>query len=157
MKQALLTALLGLAALASSGCNCTCQYLRCLRQQICCCDPCRGHHCDCGECCEQPCDGGYEEYGHGGCDCGHADSGCTSCLPSLGCLDCCSQGCGERYYGDWFYGEHCDPCDGHGNWVGPNRYYGHPVGHPGPHGPIRPGPRVIGSHPKEAPAEEQRR
>jgi hypothetical protein len=47
---------------------------------------------------------------------------------SLGCCCCGTEeygcgngdwGCGRKYYGEWYTGPQCEPCDCCGNWVGP--------------------------------------
>jgi hypothetical protein len=95
-----------------------------------CCDPCGPGCCDpccdpCGVPCGDPC-------------CGSCAGPCAPCAPCgpLGCvigvLDCvkygacgcgygCEAGCGDVYCGDWISSppDYCDPCDCHGNWIGP--------------------------------------
>jgi hypothetical protein len=43
--------------------------------------------------------------------------------------DC--NGCGERYWGDWYRGERagCESCDCQGNWSGPSGHYSPRSGH----------------------------
>jgi hypothetical protein len=111
-----------------------------------CCDP-RG---PCGDTCD-PCAYGGHSGGHGGdcgcttggdCGCGE-ECGCGDCGSCGGCCHACPlfeilgklhpdrllciyeyrgcNGCGERYWGDWYSGERaaCESCDCHGNWSGP--------------------------------------
>ncbi|MDA7978811.1 MAG: hypothetical protein MPJ50_08580 [Pirellulales bacterium] len=54
--------------------------------------------CECGHCDIQGCNWGWGDYGS-------AHAGCS--------------GCGGCYYGEWHMDTGCDPCDCHGNWVGP--------------------------------------
>lgn len=55
---------------------------------------------------------------HGGSCHGGSCNGGSQCLKNK--LSCC-KGCGEIYWGEWISDppDDCDPCDGHGNWVGP--------------------------------------
>jgi hypothetical protein len=101
---------------------------------------CALHHPHRHWCCDDGCglsgrfDGGVE--GHAPFD-GHvvAPGGCASCDGDCGPGGCvgytplgwlknrltCGGGCGELYIGEWHYDppDACDPCDDHGNWIGP--------------------------------------
>jgi hypothetical protein len=109
-----------------------------------CCEP----GCGCASCCEPACGCG------GGCvdACGCHDGGGSLCLKQcgfgtvIGCAlgavcktfchgGCCGDDCGgcssELYWCEWHNDPPrcCDPCDRHGNWIGPGNYrapYAHP-------------------------------
>lgn len=79
-------------------------------------------------CCITPCGGGCLD-GCGPGVCGPAGCGPVGCAPldiggaihgKLADINCKS-GCGEVYWGEWHHNPpaDCDPCDNHGNWIGP--------------------------------------
>ncbi|MHB0957432.1 MAG: hypothetical protein ACYC0X_25415 [Pirellulaceae bacterium] len=63
-------------------------------------------------------DGGCADMGE--CDgCGGTCEAAAPC--GLGDLLGCDSGCGRIYWGEWAYDppDQCDPCNNHGDWVGP--------------------------------------
>jgi hypothetical protein len=109
-----------------------------------CCEPA----CGCGDCCEPAC--GCGETCEPGCGCGDPcghecncegrpcclkNCGfCTTCGHLLGALtSCCAcSGCSsEVYWSEWHNDPPrcCDPCDCHGNWIGPSSGYRAPYDH----------------------------
>jgi hypothetical protein len=93
-----------------------------------------GDPCGCGDCCEPSC--GYACEPTCGCSSGCGDACgrgkccgcgfCTGCGLLVGLLDKCCGGCsgcdGELYWSEWHNDPpRCyDPCDCHGNWIGPS-------------------------------------
>jgi len=60
----------------------------------------------------------------GSCDmCGVCGGDCVGHTPSSYTkhMLTCASGCGEIYWGEWLSDppDACDPCDNHGNWIGP--------------------------------------
>jgi hypothetical protein len=109
-----------------------------------CCDTTSGcgDACGCGDGCEPGC-GCEPACGcASSCSCDHGNCGrCGCCFGSfcghlVGCVDrlCGCSGCdGELYWSEWHNDPPrcCDPCDCHGNWVGPSSGgYRAPYDHP---------------------------
>ncbi len=53
------------------------------------------------------------------CECGPGVHGCNWGWGDYGSGHANCDGCGGCYYGEWHQDAGCDPCDCHGNWVGP--------------------------------------
>jgi len=80
---------------------------------------------DCGPCGPQICTDACTDCGEIGCTeisgngpCGKPARGLFS---HLGYMATCGGGCGEFYIHPWINErpDECDPCDNHGNWIGP--------------------------------------
>jgi hypothetical protein len=125
MKRGLLAVLLVVMAGSSSGCCCTRNYLGCVRYRVgSCLDNCwyaGWNWCDRSRWDRCRCDRGYSHCGYG--DRGYGD--CCRGDYNGYCHEhghaCHRRGCGQRYPTDLFVGNGCDPCDGHGHWVGRGR------------------------------------
>ena len=169
MKRALMAAMLAAALGTTTGCG--------ILDTVLLGRPCAGGRGPCGSTCD-PC-------AYGGADCGCGDAcGCDSCDGGCGsCGGCCHDcplfeilgklhpdrllciyeyrgcdGCGERYWGDWYRGERagCESCDCHGNYAGPS--YGHyspSSGHVIEERVVEPTPAEAAPKPSVTPGPEQ--
>jgi hypothetical protein len=90
-----------------------------------CCEPACG--CDCGNCCEPTCGTGCGSCCESCCShscclkhCGFC-SGCGHILSMLCCCSPCAGCSGETYWNEWHNDPpRCqDPCNCHGDWIGP--------------------------------------